>query len=245
MKADVTSVNIKILANADWTLTARGDVTLSNATGSAGSEVSGSADATVTASFPANESTDAEKVYTLILACSAASVNETITITQAKAGAAGEGTLVYTLNGNETGGSNGYATDSDITQGDIAWKAMGNTTMAPWRFGGKNLTNENRAIYSTTAISNNISRVEVTSGTATATVNSLTISVHNSAADAGSGSNAIATKTVTSGITSATVVLSKEDATSWANKFYRIVYNVSAGSSNQYVQFVKAEFYGE
>lgn len=122
---------------------------------------------------------------------------------------------------------------------------MGNTEQNPWRIGGKSLSGVDRAVYSTTPIASNISSIEVESGTATATVNSLTITVHNSAADAASGSNAIATKSVTSGITNSTVTLTKTDATSWAGKYYRIVYNVTCGSSNQYVQFKSAKFYGE
>ena len=154
-------------------------------------------------------------------------------------------TLQYTLDGTDaTQGSNGYATNSDITQNNVSWVATANTTISPWRFGGKNLTNVDRALYSTTAISSNISSIEVESGSATATVNSLTITVHGSAADAASGNNPIATKTVTSGITSSTVILTKTDETSWAGKFYRIVYNISAGDSNQYVQFKSAKFYG-
>lgn len=154
-------------------------------------------------------------------------------------------TLKYTLDGTDSSqGSNGYATESEITQSSIGWIAVANTTTNPWRFGGKNLAGVDRAIFSTTAISSNISSIEVVSGTATATVNSLTITVHNTAADAASGNNAIATKTVSSDIASSTVTLTKSDATSWAGKFYRIVYKVTAGSSNQYVQFVSAKFYG-
>ncbi len=154
-------------------------------------------------------------------------------------------TLQYTLDGTDTTqGTNGYATNSEITQSNIGWIAVANTNINPWRFGGKNLSGENRAVYSTTAIASNISSIEVESGTATATVNSLTITVHNSAEDAASGSNAIATKSVTSGITSSTVTLTKTDATSWAGKYYRIVYNVNCGGSNQYVQFKSAKFYG-
>ncbi len=154
-------------------------------------------------------------------------------------------TLQYTLDGTDSSqGNNGYATNSEITQSSIGWIAVANTNINPWRFGGKNLSGVNRAVYSTTAIASNISSIEVESGTATATVNSLTITVHNSAADAASGSNAIATKSVTSGITSSTVTLTKTDATSWAGKFYRIVYNVTCGGSNQYVQFKSAKFYG-
>lgn len=154
-------------------------------------------------------------------------------------------TLKYTLDGTDSSqGSNGYATESEITQSSIGWIAVANTTIKPWRFGGKNLTNVDRVVYSKSAISSNISSIEVVSGEATATVNSLTITVHNTAADAASGNNAIATKTVSSDIASSTVTLTKSDATSWAGKFYRIVYNVTAGSSNQYVQFVSAKFYG-
>lgn len=153
-------------------------------------------------------------------------------------------TLQYTLDGTTTGGTNGYADASDITQSSVAWKVTGNTTMNPWRIGGKSLTKVDRTIYSTQPISSNISSIEVESGTANATVNSLTITVHSSAEDAASGSNAIATKSVTTGITSSTVILSKTDNTSWAGKYYRIVYNVTAGSSNQYVQFKSAKFYG-
>lgn len=155
-------------------------------------------------------------------------------------------TLQYTLDGTDSSqGSNGYATDSEITQSNIGWIAVANTTISPWRFGGKNLSGVDRAVYSTTAITSNISSIEVESGSATATVNSLTITVHNSASDAASGSNPLATKTVTSSdIINATVTLTKADDTSWAGKYYRIVYNVTAGSSNSYVQFKSAKFYG-
>ena len=154
-------------------------------------------------------------------------------------------TLKYTLDGTDSSqGSNGYATESVITQSSIGWIAVANTTINPWRFGGKNLDGVDRAVYSTTPIASNISSIEVESGTANATVHSLTITVHNSSTDAANGNNAIATKSVTTGITSSTVTLTKTDATSWAGKYYRIAYNVTAGGSNSYVQFVSAKFYG-
>ena len=46
--------------------------------------------------------------------------------------------VVYTLDGTITGGSNGYATESEITQDNVTWMVTGNTTMSPWRIGGKN-----------------------------------------------------------------------------------------------------------
>lgn len=156
--------------------------------------------------------------------------------------------LLYTLDGTVTSSGNAYATASDVTQDGIDWKVTANTTMNPWRVGGKSITNVDRPIYSTTAIEGNVSRITVGSGGAHdgLAVNSLTISVHNSAADAASGSNPIATKSFTTGIAGATVTFEKEDNTSWAGKYYRIVYNVTstASSGNGYISFYSAQFYG-
>lgn len=170
-----------------------------------------------------------------------------ITVNQL-AGGAPEPTLQYTLDGTITATGNAYATASTLTQSSIGWKVVANTEMSPWRIGGKGISGEDRAIYSTTAISANITSIEVKSG-ATAnslSVNSLTISVHSSASEAASGSNAIDTKTVTSGIASSTVTFEKSDNTSWAGKYYRIVYNVTrtSTSGNGYITFENAKFYG-
>ena len=157
-------------------------------------------------------------------------------------------TLQYTLSGTTTGSGSAYADAHEVTQNNIAWQVTGNVTQDPWRIGGKVSSGSSavdRAIYSTNPISANISSIEVTSGTANvSSVNSLTITVHSTSTDAENGTNAIATKTVTSGITSSTVTLAKEDNTSWAGKYYRIVYNVTLGTSNKYVEFVSAKFYG-
>lgn len=152
----------------------------------------------------------------------------------------------YTLDGSITASGNAYATASTVTQNNVGWKVVGNTEQSPWRIGGKSITKQDRQIYSTTALSANIAKIEVTSGATASSlsVNSLTISVHNNASDAQNGSNAVATKSVTSGIESSTVVFEKEDSTSWANKFYRIVYNVTRTSSsgNGYITFESATF---
>lgn len=159
-----------------------------------------------------------------------------------------EPTLQYTLDGTITASGNAYATASTVTQSNIGWKVVGNTEQNPWRIGGKSISGVDRAIYSTTAIAANISQINVSSGATASslTVNSLTISVHNSASDAENGTNAIASKTVTSGIASSTVTFDKADATSWAGKYYRIVYNVTRTSSsgNGYITFTSATFYG-
>ena len=83
VKADATSAKFNITANAAWTLSTTPGVAIQL------SATSGSADAEITATFAANTSETEAKTYTIQLSCEAASVNQTITITQAKAGAAG------------------------------------------------------------------------------------------------------------------------------------------------------------
>ena len=86
VSASATEAELKIKANAAWTITAtQGDITPAPA--------SGSEDATVKLTFPANESTEAEVVYTLTLKCEAADVEETVTVTQGKAAPEGGSTV--------------------------------------------------------------------------------------------------------------------------------------------------------
>ena len=155
-------------------------------------------------------------------------------------------TLKYTLDGTVIGGSSGYADAGTITQNNISWKVMGNTTVNPWRIGGKNLTNENRPIYSTDAISDNISKITIEHGTASGiTVNSMTVTIHSSAAGAASGSNDIVASFTPTFTASNTVTVTKSDNTSWAGCYYRIVYNVTVSdqSNNKFLQFKNAKFY--
>lgn len=164
--------------------------------------------------------------------------------------------LVYVLDGSEPwmedGSTNGYAAESVITQSSVSWSVTGNTQVltqkgepnGPWRIGGKNLTDVDRAIYSTTAIPGKVASVSVVSGDATLTVNSITITVHGTAADAASGDSAIATFTTSTDIVNNTVSL-EADGDAWENCFYRIVYNVTnkANDKNQFVKFISAKFY--
>lgn len=160
-------------------------------------------------------------------------------------------TTVYTLDGSISSGNTYYATEKTITQNDIIWKATGSTNSNPWRIGGQQIENVDRAIYSTTPISSDVAVVEVSSGAISFTensnkrINSLTITVHSSASDAESGDNAIAIKTEadSSKIISSTVVLEKEDTLNWSNKYYRIVYNVTnTTKTNESIEFLSAVF---
>ena len=150
-----------------------------------------------------------------------------------------EESLTYILDGSVTGGTNGYADASEITQGDKDWVVMGNTTMNPWRIGGKNLSNVDRPIYCTSTFGDNITKVVVEHGTASnITVNSMTLIV--------SASSNFNNPTTVSGTFTAngTTTFNRPEGADWTNKYFKIVYNVSvSGNTNRYLQFKKAEFY--
>ena len=151
-----------------------------------------------------------------------------------------EESLTYVLDGTVTGGTNGYAEASEITQGDMDWIVMGNTTMNPWRIGGKNISNVDRPIYCTSTFGDNITKVVVEHGTASnITVNSMTLIVSANS----DFSNPTSTVTGTFAANS-TTTFERPAGANWTNQYFKIVYNVSvSGSSNKFLQFNKAEFY--
>lgn len=151
--------------------------------------------------------------------------------------------VYYTLDGTQTGGTNGYGTESEITQDGMTWKVMGNTEMSPWRIGGKSLTDEDRPVYSTTEMGSAITNISLEVGTASnITVNSLTLIV---ASDA-DFTNQLDVVTGNF-VASSTIDFAPTSGTEWAkNAFYKFVFNVSvSGTSNKFVQFVNAKFYAE
>ena len=154
--------------------------------------------------------------------------------------ASAEEEVYYTLDGTLTGGSNGYATESDITQNGLTWKVTGNTTMNPWRIGGKNLTEEDRPIYSTTPMNETVTKVEVDVGTVTLSkVNSLTLVVASDVAF-----ETRIDEIVESSVTAdSTITFTPTGDADWTNAYYKFVFNVNAGGSNSYIQFKAARFY--
>ena len=154
--------------------------------------------------------------------------------------------VYYTLDGTTTGGSAGYDTESDITQGTVSWKVTGNTTMNPWRIGGKGLTNQNREIYSTAAFTEDITKVEVSTGATASSLilNSITLTVSTAQNGGGTVTN---TETKTSNLTSNTITFSRPNGQDWSGKYFTIVYNVTRASTsgNGYVTFNFAKFYHE
>ena len=80
-------------------------------------------------------------------------------------------------------------------------------------------------------------------------MNSFTLTVHSSAADAATGANPVATLTATVNVGTqaapVTTEFQKADDTSWAGSYYRLAYNVTETSgSNKYVEFRGLEIWG-
>ena len=148
--------------------------------------------------------------------------------------------VVYTLE-PITGTNNNYASNCDITINDITWNLSGNSQQIPWRIGGKNLDGINRVIYSKTALSYDITKIEITHGAASSiTVNSMTVIV---ATDA-SFSNVVSTLTPEFKANS-TVTVERPANKSWNNCYYKIIYNVSvSGNNNRFLEFTRAKFSG-
>lgn len=145
----------------------------------------------------------------------------------------------YTLDGSQTGGSSDYSTESTITQSDISWKVMANTTVNPWRIGGKK-TNT-RTIYNTTPISYDINSITVSHGLKSSKMNSIHLTVVV-ASDA-NFSNVIYTSSRFTVNANGTVTVTRPDGADWSNCYYKFTYECSAnGNSNEYIQFISANF---
>ena len=152
-----------------------------------------------------------------------------------------EDPLAYTLEttGTLQGTNDAYAGNCDITSDGVTWNFSGNSKINPWRIGGKNLTNKDRTVYTKTAMPDAISKIGLEVGTANITVNSLKLIV--------ASDNAFTTPIETVPATfaaSSTITFSPSTGTEWAaGSYYKFVFNVTAGSSNKYVQFKKVSMY--
>ncbi len=153
-------------------------------------------------------------------------------------------TVYYTLDTTDSstkGTNSSYAGSGDVTVGGITWSVNGNAQMNPWRIGGKNLSDVDRTVYTKTAMGSAISKVTFTPGTISCTVNSLKLTV---ASDA-NFNTVLDEITLTSLSANTAVDFTPAPTTgSWAkDAYYKFTFNVNAGSSNQFVQFSKVEFY--
>lgn len=153
--------------------------------------------------------------------------------------------IFYTLTATAktgTGSNNSYSGNCDIEVGDYTWNVEGNSTLTPWRIGGKSITKTDRAVYSKTAISSAVTKVELTVGAASSiTVNSLKLIV---ASDANFSS--VIDEVTKSFTANSTITFTPTSpATNWASgAYYKFVFNVTVSeSSNKFVEFKEAKFY--
>lgn len=153
---------------------------------------------------------------------------------------------VYTLDGTITGGTSAYADTSNIEQGGISWGVDGNTTMNPWRIGGKGLAGVDRLVVSKSAPAGdyNLTKVSVTTGTKTlSSINSITIQV-------GSGSSAETrndkgSKSFTEDLVSNTLEFTRPSNENWSNAYITVIFNVTTANSNQYIQLLGITLYAD
>lgn len=149
-------------------------------------------------------------------------------------------TLDTSVAANKTS-NNGYANFGTVTVDNIGWSFQGNGTINPWRLGGKSLSTENRAAYTTTAMGAAIGRIDLTVGSATdITVNTLTLII---ASDAGFEN--VIESIVKPFAANSTITFEPLSVNTWAeDSYYKFVFNVTvSSSSNRFVQFSKVEFY--
>ena len=148
--------------------------------------------------------------------------------------------LKYTLSPAE-GSNNSYSGDCDVAIAGVTWNVTGNAQMVPWRLGGKSIKNTDRAIYSKTAITDNISKIEITHGNASEiTVNSMTVIVATDAAFANVVSTLAPTFTANE-----TVTVERPSGVNWSNCYYKFVYNVTVSATkNKFLEFSQAKFTG-
>ncbi len=151
-------------------------------------------------------------------------------------------TLDYTLSGAIAGEGSSYAGNNEVTQNGVTWIVNGNTTMNPWRIGGKSLTNVDRLVKSTGVVSaGNITKVELTVGTASSvTVNSLKLLVGTAA-----GGSQTSTVTQTFAANS-TITFNRPSGADWTGKYFTFDFNITiSATSNKFLQFSQAKFYRE
>ena len=151
-----------------------------------------------------------------------------------------ESTAVYTLT-PAAGSNNSYSGNCDIKIDGVTWNLTGNSTMLPWRLGGKEIANTDRALYSKTAISNSITHIDVNIGTASSvTVNSFKLLVGSTA-----GASDISELTATFKASS-TITFEKPAEADWTNAYYKFNFNLTiSATKNKYVQFSGATFYAD
>lgn len=231
--ATATETEIAVNSNTAWT------VACDNAA-FALDKTQGENSATIKVTFAVNEEST-EKKATVTFTYDGGKT-ATVAITQKAAGAAG--TPVYTFDTSKegtVGPNNSYKDQGSLEIDGITWTCQGNMKPdtkgqpKPWRVGGKEITDVDRALYTETPMSSAISKITFTPGNINITLNSAKL-IYSTNKDF---SNAVEKEFTLSANTS--VDISSDFP---ANAYYKFVFNVTnSTSSNKYVEIAKIEFY--
>ena len=147
----------------------------------------------------------------------------------------------YTLStASQKGTNSSYAGNCDVTVNDIKWNVTGNTDINPWRIGGKSISNVDRTVYSKTAYSDALSKVEFVSGTVNATWNSLTL-IYSTNSDFSNAQTLPG-----SGLGPDKTISFIPEGGFPAGCYFKFVLNITntSTSTNKYVQLKEIRFYG-
>ena len=150
-------------------------------------------------------------------------------------------TAAYTLSCTTSGSNNSYGGNCDITVSSITWNVNGNSQESPWRFGGNQISNTERTLYSKTAIDDDITKIAIAFGgnSGSITVNSVTLEVYSSAAlAAAKGTGDVSSHSI-SYAESTTRNITVPDGKSWKGRYYCLKMNVTvSGKKNKYILLI-------
>lgn len=145
----------------------------------------------------------------------------------------------YTMSISKDATNSNYAAskDASITSNaqTITWNIPGNQTLGDYtKLGGKLSSATTRSIYSKGTISQNITRIVVSTGAKDSqiTVTSMTVTAHDTAANAASGSSAVSTFTFTYAASSSPSA-TKSGSTDLSAKYWRFNLTMTSSSSSK------------
>lgn len=137
-----------------------------------------------------------------------------------------------------------YTGTSTQSLGNISWVLNGNASIDNYvkLSSGTANTTADRYICTQTAFSNPVTEFSLVTGAKddAATVNSITLTVHSSADDAKSGTNAIESVTAT-WVADGTISFSKPSSSDWSGKYFRVTFNLSNTTKNKGIIVVGAK----
>ncbi len=148
-----------------------------------------------------------------------------------------------------SGSSNSYTGNCDVTYNGVTWNVEGNSQIQPWRFGGKAASKEETATFSRkltskTAIQGKVSKIVLTlTDGGNITVNSVTLKVYDGDPTSDSAQE-VASKDLGTYTKDQEVTINADEG-GWTNCYYVIIFNVSiTGTSNRWVGISSLEFRG-